>query len=123
MYLRVFILVAVAAQLFVKAERKNGLHNFVNLGQVDGKSYFYENTYPFFRNWTESGNYCKETGMELATIETVAEAEFLKSKYDPYGFNGWYWTGGRDAQLPRQFTWNSTGTVPTDSIGLDWEIY
>ncbi|ODM87930.1 hypothetical protein Ocin01_18752 [Orchesella cincta] len=61
------------------------IFNLINLGQ----------------NWTTAGNYCQESGMQLATIETQAQADFLKSKYSSEGFTGNFWTAARDAHLPR----------------------
>ncbi|ODM94675.1 Brevican core protein [Orchesella cincta] len=119
----IFILLAIASLLLVKAETGDSeIFNLINLGQVEGKNYFYEQGVAG-RNWTTAGKYCQESGMQLATIETQAQADFLKSKYSSDGFNYYYWTAARDAHLPREFTWNTTGTVPSEISGLTWSTY
>ncbi|ODM87983.1 hypothetical protein Ocin01_18698, partial [Orchesella cincta] len=116
----IFILLAIASLLLVKAETGDSeIFNLINLGQVEGKNYFYEQGVAG-RNWTTAGKYCQESGMQLATIETQAQADFLKSKYSSDGFTGNYWTAARDAHLPREFTWNTTGAMPSEISGLPW---
>jgi len=53
--------------------------------------------------------------MELATVTSPAQANFLKTSYDPAKFSEEFWLGGRDSFQPRQFSWDSTGEAVTVS--------
>ncbi|CAL8141073.1 unnamed protein product [Orchesella dallaii] len=120
--MRVIIVILVIAELslaMAETGTGSGTFNLINLGSVDGKNYFYDKTR---RTWQASRDFCIESGMELATIETPKQAEFLKSKYNYSTFSGFYKLGGRDALLARQFTWDSSGTAATDIVGLNWRV-
>ncbi|ODM90297.1 C-type lectin domain family 2 member D-related protein [Orchesella cincta] len=100
--------------LLLAAESEgNNQENLIDLGNVDGKAYFYNKQ---DRNWTESRTYCQEQGMELATVDSVAQVEFLREQYNRY------WIAARDAQLPRALSWDATNEQVNDIEGIEWEI-
>ncbi|ODM88607.1 hypothetical protein Ocin01_18074 [Orchesella cincta] len=60
--------------------------------------------------------------MQMATIETVSQAEFLKSRQSLNAFSGYFEIAGRDAQVARQFSWGSTGEALADIPGLPFRL-
>ncbi|ODM87555.1 C-type lectin domain family 4 member M [Orchesella cincta] len=100
------------------AAKGGGIINMINLGNVDGKSYFYENTR---LNWTDSQAYCREFGMELAVITTEEQFAFLKSKYNSTTFNNWYWIGATDSKQLSALHWSLTNSEIILPSGITWE--
>ncbi|CAL8098415.1 unnamed protein product [Orchesella dallaii] len=114
-----FLLVIQVYLLFGLETRGNGKENLVDLGSVEGKTYFYNKE---DRNWTASRAYCQEQGMELATVDSAAQVEFLRLQYNSTTFVAWYWIAARDAQLPRALSWDATDEQVNDIEGIEWEI-
>ncbi|CAL8068621.1 unnamed protein product [Orchesella dallaii] len=102
---------------------KTNPDNLVVLGTVEGKSYFAIGVRELFLtyfDWTASKSYCEEKGLKLATIDTEAEAQFLKSAYDPVEFNGWYWVAAK-YRRPGGWSWVETGKKVEVFSSLQWQ--
>ncbi|ODM88790.1 C-type lectin domain family 2 member D5 [Orchesella cincta] len=76
------------------ASSQGGSPRLVNLGTVDSKSYFSDQTH---RNWTMAKTHCQSLGMDLATIITPAQITFLKNAYNTTTFVGHHWIDAKDS--------------------------
>ncbi|CAL8143497.1 unnamed protein product [Orchesella dallaii] len=101
------------------ASLKERAPRLINLGNVDGKSYFADNV---TRNWAAAKTYCQSLGMELATVMSSAQIAFLKSAYNSTTFASNHWIDARDAYLERQYTWDNTGVAVTSLSSLSFGV-
>ncbi|CAL8092065.1 unnamed protein product [Orchesella dallaii] len=99
------------------SQEENEENKPVSLGNVDGKIYYAEKTR---RTWHSTRVYCKDLGMELATITSQEQANFLKLAYDANTFSDQFWLGGRDSFQPRQFSWDKSGEAVTTLNKFLW---
>ncbi|ODM92036.1 P-selectin [Orchesella cincta] len=118
LFLSAFVLVFAATTCQVEAS-EDGV-NLVNLGNVEGKSYFAGTSQ---MNWMIARDLCRNSGMELATITTQAQVDFLKSKYNSTTFSGYYWIGARDSQSFRALSWDSTDTEIETLFGIKYRHF
>jgi hypothetical protein len=75
------------------------------IGSVGGKTFFLE---PVTRSWSAALTYCKTLNMELASIQSLEENNFLKNNTFLTS-STYYWTSGRDAGTRDQYLWNTGG--------------
>ncbi|ODM92189.1 hypothetical protein Ocin01_14489 [Orchesella cincta] len=75
MHVIIITLVAAACLGLVKAKTVDAeIHDLINLGQVEGKNYYYDST--TVRDWSESGNYCIESGMNSQQLTLHTRRNF-----------------------------------------------
>ncbi|CAL8068775.1 unnamed protein product [Orchesella dallaii] len=98
-----FLPLVLGAFLAVSANRTENVNV---LGTVGGKTFVGTNAN---LTWNEAKAFCIKNGWSLATITSNAQANFLKSVYDPVNFNGWYWMGAQYNENTDRFIWTETG--------------
>ncbi|ODM90496.1 C-type lectin domain family 2 member D2 [Orchesella cincta] len=79
-------------------------HNMAYLGSINGKSYYADKT---ALNWTAANYLCRKYGLELATLNVKAEADFLKNAYIQHNIQDWHWVGAVD-DYTKTFKWANT---------------
>ncbi|CAL8068783.1 unnamed protein product [Orchesella dallaii] len=96
----------LGASLAVSARPHDNANNV--LGTVDNRTFVttYANT---LVTWNEAKAYCETRGWSMAKITSNAQADLLKSVYNPVNFNGWYWIGAQFDETTKQFMWTKTG--------------
>ncbi|CAL8130423.1 unnamed protein product [Orchesella dallaii] len=104
----VAVLIFFSAYLLVECSSIQGGAEIylTSLGTVEGKSFFYDRSAS--RNWVQARQYCEEYGMELATITTEVQLQYLKSKHNATGFNSHHWIGLRNARNLSAMAWDDT---------------
>ncbi|CAL8097597.1 unnamed protein product [Orchesella dallaii] len=88
------------------------------LGITDQKLFYADST---LRNWTNALTFCKSIGMQLATITSQNQVDFLESAFNDVKFNGLYWIGGKYNNGDGNFKWVTNGEAVHTFDTLGWE--